>query len=130
MGGASNGTIFRKIVFQWHYQELQVGDYLPFYPILITLVFLPFLGIPANIRVLSTYIYEQIIGYGPSAFARASVLSVLLGIIAIIGTIVQWVIVRKSKVNETSKSRYGTKVFSIETVSVLQSNVFYGDSFL
>lgn len=44
-----------------------------------------FLGIPAKIPVLSTYIYEQIAGFGPGAFARAALLSILLMLIAIIG---------------------------------------------
>ena len=103
VGGASNGTIFRKIVFPMALPGIAGGGLLAFLSNLDNFGIPAFLGIPANIRVLSTYIYEQVIGYGPSAFARASVLSVLLGVIAIIGTIVQWVIVRKSKVNETSK---------------------------
>ena len=103
VGGASNSTILRKIVIPMALPGIAGGGLLAFLSNLDNFGIPAFLGIPANIRVLSTYIYEQVIGYGPSAFARASVLSVLLGIIAIIGTIVQWVIVRKSKVNETSK---------------------------
>ncbi len=103
VGGASNKTIFRKIIFPMALPGIAGGGLLAFLSSLDNFGIPAFLGIPANIRVLSTYIYEQIIGYGPSAFARASALSVILGIIAIIGTIVQWVVVRKSKVNETSK---------------------------
>ena len=103
IGGATNGTIFRKIILPMSLPGIAGGGLLAFLSNLDNFGIPAFLGIPANIRVLSTYIYEQVIGYGPSAFARASVLSVLLGVIAILGTIVQWVIVRKSKVNETTK---------------------------
>ncbi|KGX86742.1 ABC transporter permease [Pontibacillus litoralis] len=69
-----------------------------------------FLGIPANINVLSTYIYEQVVGFGPSAFAKAATLSVLLGMLALIGTFIQWLLVRKSKsletVNEDFQARF------------------------
>lgn len=44
-----------------------------------------FLGIPAKTPVLSTYIYEQIAGFGPGAFARAALLSVLLVLFALFG---------------------------------------------
>ncbi|MBE3593416.1 MAG: iron ABC transporter permease [Candidatus Carbobacillus altaicus] len=46
-----------------------------------------FLGIPAGVVVLSTYIYEQIIGFGPAAFVRAALLSTLLMMTAIIALI-------------------------------------------
>ncbi|WP_428912371.1 ABC transporter permease [Niallia sp. Krafla_26] len=111
VGGASNGTIFRKIVLPMALPGIAGGGLLAFLSSLDNFGIPAFLGIPANIRVLSTYIYEQVIGYGPSAFARASVLSVLLGVIAIIGTIVQWVIVRKSKVNETTKMEMEPRYF-------------------
>ncbi|WP_281889790.1 iron ABC transporter permease [Paenibacillus sp. YYML68] len=60
-----------------------------------------FLGIPANISVLSTLIYEEIIGFGPSAFARGAALSVLLGSIAIAGALVQRLLSRRAKAAET-----------------------------
>lgn len=60
-----------------------------------------FLGIPKNISVLSTLIYEEIIGFGPSAFARGAALSVMLGVIAIVGTLLQWLAVRKIKAADT-----------------------------
>lgn len=48
-----------------------------------------FLGIPAGIPVLSTYIYEKAIGFGPAAFPTAAALSVLLCIIAVGGTLLE-----------------------------------------
>lgn len=104
IGGASKGVIFRKIVLPMALPGIASGGLLAFLSNLDNFGIPAFLGIPANIRVLSTYIYEQIIGFGPSSFANASVLSVLLGIIAISATILQWFIVRKNKVSETAKS--------------------------
>ncbi|PLR84857.1 ABC transporter permease [Bacillus sp. V33-4] len=101
-GGAANWTIFTKIVFPMALPGIAGGGLLAFLSNLDNFGIPALLGIPANIRVLSTYIYEQVIGYGPTAFARAAVLSVLLGLIALIGTVLQWLIIRKSQVHETA----------------------------
>ncbi|PAD81496.1 ABC transporter permease [Niallia circulans] len=100
--GASGGVVFRKVIFPMALPGIASGGILAFLSNIDNFGIPAFLGIPANIRVLSTYIYEQIIGYGPSAFARAAVLSVILGVIALIGTVLQWAIIRKSNVNETA----------------------------
>mgnify|MGYP002243915941 CR=1 FL=1 len=41
-----------------------------------------FLGISSGIPVLSTYIYENAIGFGPNAFPLAAALSMILSVIA------------------------------------------------
>lgn len=69
-----------------------------------------FLGIPAGIPVLSTYIYETVIGFGPSAFRKASVLSVILSLIAITGTALQGMIVSRSSGMESIKEDYSIRV--------------------
>lgn len=46
-----------------------------------------FLGIPASIPVLSTYIYEKAIGFGPDSFSLAAALSVMLSIVAVSGAL-------------------------------------------
>ncbi|MER2111771.1 ABC transporter permease [Solibacillus isronensis] len=69
-----------------------------------------FLGIPANITVLSTAIFQEVIGYGNNAFARAATLSVLLALIALIVTGLQWLLLRRSKVMETSYIDYTPRV--------------------
>ncbi|MFC0273980.1 ABC transporter permease [Metabacillus herbersteinensis] len=102
VAGASNWTITNKVVLPMALPGIAGGGLLAFLSNLDNFGIPAFLGIPANIRVLSTYIYEQVIGYGPSAFAKAAVLSALLGMIALSGTIVQWFMVRKSNVSETS----------------------------
>ena len=55
-----------------------------------------FLGIPAGIPVLSTYIYENIIGFGPSSFNLAAALSVMLSVIAITGSFLQGRLIKKT----------------------------------
>ncbi|WP_283657635.1 ABC transporter permease subunit [Paenibacillus sp. RC343] len=59
------------------------------------------MGTPVNISVLSTLIYEEIIGFGPSAFARGASLSVLLGLAAVLGSLLQWLLLRKSHASDT-----------------------------
>ena len=46
-----------------------------------------FLGISSNIPVLSTYIYEKVISFGPDSFTYGAVLSVVLSVIALAGTL-------------------------------------------
>ena len=55
-----------------------------------------FLGISSGIPVLSTYIYEKAIGFGPSSFSDAAVLSVLLSLLAIGGTLLEGFFVKRS----------------------------------
>lgn len=69
-----------------------------------------FLGIPAGIPVLSTYIYEAVIGYGPAAFRKAAALSVVLSLIAITGTALQSMIVRRSSGMESIKADDAVRV--------------------
>jgi iron(III) transport system permease protein len=55
-----------------------------------------FLGISSGIPVLSTYIYEKAIGFGPSSFSDAAVLSVLLSLLAIGGALLEGFFVKRS----------------------------------
>ncbi len=60
-----------------------------------------FLGISSGIPVLSTYIYEKAIGFGPSSFSDAAVLSVLLSVIAITGTVIEGTFLHNGKTLES-----------------------------
>ncbi len=60
-----------------------------------------FLGIPAGITVLSTEIYQQVVGFGPSAFFRAGALAVLLAAIALVGTLAQALVLRRNRYADT-----------------------------
>ncbi|SDC83183.1 iron(III) transport system permease protein [Terribacillus halophilus] len=102
VSGASRFTCWRKVILPMALPGICSGGLLAFLSNLDNFGVPAILGIPANIRVLSTYIYEQVIGYGPSAFSRAAVLSVLLGIVAIAATLIQVWFLRRSKVTETT----------------------------
>lgn len=56
-----------------------------------------FLGISSGVPVLSTYIYEKAIGFGPSSFSDAAVLSVLLSVIAVAGILLEGIFTRRGK---------------------------------
>ena len=62
-----------------------------------------FLGISSGIPVLSTYIYEKAIGFGPDAFPMAAALSVLLSVIAVGGTLMETALVGKNGKSESIK---------------------------
>lgn len=69
-----------------------------------------FLGISSGIPVLSTYIYEKAISFGPSSFSLASALSVILAAIAVIGTLAETVFLRKSSSLESVKEDYSIRI--------------------
>lgn len=108
--GAGAYLMFRKVTLPLALPGIAGGGLLAFISGLDNFGIPAFLGIPENISVLSTLIYEQVIGFGPSAFARASVLSILLAILALAGTGLQWLIVRKSKVDQTSAADKSVRV--------------------
>ncbi|MCM3079344.1 ABC transporter permease [Brevibacillus invocatus] len=100
--GAHSRTVFWQVTLPLALPGIAGGGLLAFISGLDNFGIPAFLGIPEGIAVLSTLIYEQVIGFGPSAFARASVLSILLGMIALAGTGLQWLLLRKSRVDQTS----------------------------
>jgi iron(III) transport system permease protein len=69
------------------------------------------LGIPAGIRVLPTYIYEQIAGLGSSVFSRAAVLSLLLVVMSLLGLGIQKLLIRKPWDFEAVKPEKSVRVF-------------------
>ncbi|WP_175640237.1 ABC transporter permease [Metabacillus schmidteae] len=101
ISGSSKWQSFRKITLPLALPGIASGGFLAFIASLDNFGIPAFLGIPGNIRVLSTYIYEQIVGLGPNAFERAATLSVILGIMALTGTFIQWLLLKKSKNIET-----------------------------
>ncbi|WP_018931266.1 ABC transporter permease [Gracilibacillus lacisalsi] len=102
VSGASGWRTFLKVTVPLALPGIASGGFLAFLANLDNFGIPAFLGIPAQIDVLSTYIYQQVVGFGPSAFQRAATLSVLLGIIALCGTLVQWLLLKKSKRLETT----------------------------
>lgn len=68
------------------------------------------LGSPAGITVLSTYIYEKAIGFGPASFNQAAVLSIILSLIAFGGIALQWWVLRKSVIMEAVRPDYEPRI--------------------
>lgn len=69
-----------------------------------------FLGISSGIPVLSTYIYEKAISFGPGSFNSAAALSVILSFIAIGGIAVQSVFIKKSSGIESIVEDYSARI--------------------
>ncbi|WP_024633369.1 MULTISPECIES: ABC transporter permease [unclassified Paenibacillus] len=100
-GGAGRMEVFLRITLPLALPGLTAGGLLVFLASLDNFGIPAFLGTPVNISVLSTLIYEEIIGFGPSAFARGASLSVLLGAAAIVGSLLQWMLLRKNHASDT-----------------------------
>ncbi|MDR1514260.1 MAG: iron ABC transporter permease [Synergistaceae bacterium] len=60
-----------------------------------------FLGSDKGINVLSTLIYQEIAGFGPSAFQRASCLSAILGFLALFCCGAIWLLGRSGYITES-----------------------------
>lgn len=69
-----------------------------------------FLGISSGIPVLSTYIYEKAISFGPDAFPMAAALSVLLSCIAIGGTLLESCFVHSRSAMESIKEDFQPRI--------------------
>ncbi|TWT01510.1 iron ABC transporter permease [Planomicrobium sp. CPCC 101079] len=109
--GLSKKQAFRKVVLPLALPGIASGGLIAFLSNLDNFGIPAFLGTPSNIRVLSTYIYEQVVGFGPQAFSRAAVLSVMLGVIALFGTLLQWFLLRRSRVTETVRGDMNPRIF-------------------
>ncbi len=70
-----------------------------------------FLGISSGIPVLSTYIYENAIGFGPNAFPLAAALSLILSVIAVAGTLLEGFFVKRGAGMDSIKEDYSVRVF-------------------
>ena len=87
--GARPLTVLRTIVLPLMTPPLVAGVALTFVSCLGNFGIPALLGIPANYLVLPTLIYQRMAGLGPSALAEVSVLSMLIGFIAVVGILLQ-----------------------------------------
>jgi iron(III) transport system permease protein len=88
-GGARPLTVVRTIVLPLMTPPLVAGIALCFVSCLGNFGIPAFLGIPGNYLVLPTLIYQRLAGLGPGVLSEVAVLSTLVGFIAIIGIVVQ-----------------------------------------
>ena len=78
-----------------------------------------FLGISSGIPVLSTYIYENAIGFGPNAFPLAASLSMILSVIAVAGTLLEGFFVKRGASLDSIKEDYSVRVHFKKSLRIL-----------
>jgi iron(III) transport system permease protein len=88
-GGAGPFTVLRTIVLPLMTPPLVAGVALSFVSCLGNFGIPALLGIPGNYVVLPTLIYQRLSGLGPGVLSEVSVLSMLIGFIAVVGILLQ-----------------------------------------
>lgn len=88
-GGARPLTVLRTIVLPLMTPPLVAGLALCFVSSLGNFGIPAFLGIPGGYLVLPTLIYQRLAGLGPSVLSEVAVLSILIGVIAVLGLLLQ-----------------------------------------
>lgn len=68
------------------------------------------LGTPGGISVLSTYIYEKAIGFGPTSFNEASALAIVLSSISLVAVLIQKSLTLREKPLESQMASYHHRV--------------------
>ncbi|MEO6748661.1 MAG: ABC transporter permease subunit, partial [Casimicrobiaceae bacterium] len=86
-GGAGPMRVVRTIVLPLMTPPLLAGVALCFVSCLGNFGIPALLGIPGNYPVLPTLIYQRLAGLGPGALSEVAVLSVLIGLIAMVGIV-------------------------------------------
>ena len=94
-GGAGPLTVMRTIVLPLMTPPLLAGVALCFVSCLGNFGIPALLGIPGNYLVLPTLIYQRLAGLGPGVLSEVAVLSVLIGAIAIVGIVIQDLMLRR-----------------------------------
>ena len=87
--GAGPAYILRTVIWPLMLPSVLAGIALCFVSCLGNFGIPAFLGTPGNILTLPTLIYQRLAGQGPSVLAEVSVLSLLIGGIAIAGILLQ-----------------------------------------
>jgi iron(III) transport system permease protein len=94
-GGATPLRVIRTIVLPLMTPPLLAGVALSFISCLGNFGIPALLGIPGNYLVLPTLIYQRLAAFGPGVLSEVAVLSVLIGLIAVIGIIAQNVLLAR-----------------------------------
>lgn len=109
--GRTQWEVIRKITIVQAMPAIAGGGVLAFLASIDNFSVPAFLGISSGIPVLSTYIYEKAISFGPSSFNLAAALSVMLSVIAIGGTILQGKMIKKNSGLESVKEDRSVRVY-------------------
>ena len=103
-GGARPITVLRTIVLPLMTPPIVAGVALTFVSCLGNFGIPALLGIPGNYLVLPTLIYQRMAGLGPGVLAEVSVLSMLIGFIAIVGILLQDLMLSRRDFRTTTAS--------------------------
>lgn len=87
--GAGRWTVLRTIILPLAMPSIVGATALTFVSCVGNFGIPAFLGIPANYLVLPTLIYQRLAGGGPAVLSDVAVLSILIGIIAMVGILAQ-----------------------------------------
>ena len=87
--GAGPLRVLRTVILPLMTPPLIAGAALAFVSCIGNFGIPALLGIPANYAVLPTLIYQRLSGFGPSIISEVAVLSILVGVIAILGVLLQ-----------------------------------------
>ncbi|MFC7399338.1 ABC transporter permease [Chelatococcus sp. GCM10030263] len=102
--GASRFTILRTIILPLMTPGLVAGVALAFVSSVGNFGIPAFLGIPGRFVVLPTLIYQRLSGLGPSVLSEVAVLSMLIGVIAMVGILLQDIMLRRRDFRITTTS--------------------------
>jgi iron(III) transport system permease protein len=94
-GGATPLRVIRTIVLPLMTPPLLAGVALSFVSCLGNFGIPALLGIPGNYLVLPTLIYQRLAAFGPAVLSDVAVLSMLIGLIAVIGILAQDVLLAR-----------------------------------
>lgn len=102
--GASPLTVLRTVVLPLMTPPLIAGIALCFVSCLGNFGIPAFLGIPGNFLVLPTLIYQRLAGLGPGVLSEVAILSLLIGVIAMAGILLQDYMLRRRDFRITTTS--------------------------
>lgn len=113
-GGATPLTVMRTIVLPLMTPPLVAGIALCFVSCLGNFGIPAVLGIPGNYLVLPTLIYQRLSGLGPGVLSEVAVLSMLIGFIAVLGILLQDLMLRRRdfRISTTSST---ARAFELRT---------------
>lgn len=111
VSGCNKIQTFFKITLPMSLSGLANGLLLVFISCLDNFGTVAFLGIPARITVLSTDIYQSVVSFSGNNFSEASAKSVILGLIAVVFSLLLWRIAKKFETMQTDLEDFTPRIF-------------------